>query len=102
MKWLEIIALRSGQNTRHQLQEVLDTLREEASQDPAMPQVRIYEHQALDGDYSIHLQHEGSQPDAHGSVPGMSIAESLRAFGLVNHHIWCEVQYNENLIKETS
>ena len=91
MKWLEIIELRTGSQTDQDLQEVLTSLLDEIKQDSAQPKIRIYNNYSVDSDFSIHLVHKHDKPDAMGSVLGMHIAASLKNYGLMNHHIWCEM-----------
>ena len=96
MKWLEIIELRTGGNTKNALRKALQKLASEVLHDPERPKIRIYSNYSVDSDYGIHLFHQQSNPDAMGSVLGMHIAASLKEYGLINHHIWCEMdKHNE-------
>ena len=94
MKWLEIIEIRTGGNTEKALRKVLQKLASEVLHDPERPEVGIFSNYTLDSDYSIHLMHEQSKPDSMGSVLGLHIAASLKEYGLVNHHVWCEMELN--------
>ena len=91
MKWLEIIELRTGGRDDQDLQKALTNLLVEIKQDVSMPKVRIYNNYSVDSDFSIHLVHKHDKPDAMGSVLGMHIAASLKNYGLMNHHVWCEM-----------
>ncbi len=101
MKWLEIIELRTGSRIDEDLQEILTNLLAEIKHDLSKPKVRIYNNFSVDSDFSIHLIHKHSKPDAMGSVLGMHIAASLKNYGMMNHHIWCEMDIkSENGEKE--
>ncbi len=90
MSWLEVIALRSPDHARSEIKQLFNDLVQDLKRDPKNPRIRIYQNHTVLGDYSIHLMHRDTTPDAWGSVLGMSVASSLKAFGLVNHSIWEE------------
>jgi len=100
MKWLEIIELRSALHTNDDLHHALHDLIQEIRQDRKNPKILIYKSNSVPGDYSIHLVHKQHKPNITGSTLGMRVAELLRTYGLVNHHVWCEMDFNNNLVKE--
>jgi hypothetical protein len=46
----------------------------------------------IESDFSIHLFHDSRQIEVNGSSLGLQLVSSLKAFGLVNHSVWIEMQ----------
>jgi hypothetical protein len=90
MKWLEIIELRSADGSRKELEPMLNNLINEAAKEAKNQVTVIYKHVLIDNDFSIHLTHDTMKVDRGGSQLGLSIASSLKEYGLVNHSIWVE------------
>ena len=91
MKCLEIIELRAAGNKRDllasQLQGIISLLEKGSSGQ----HVKIYTRVLVDSDYSIMLFHDTMKTGTEGSRLGLHLASALKAFGLVNHSIWNEL-----------
>ena len=92
MKWLEIIEIRTAGLLNQELQCALSDLIEEMSQEPEHTMIRVYKSYTVGNDYSIHLAHGKDRPNAAGSAMGVHVADSLKNYGLVNHHVWSEIK----------
>lgn len=90
MKWLEIIELRSVDRDR--VLNELDLMSLVAGLEPGLrPQeIKVYAHETVGTDISIHLLNHSEQVNTHGSSLGLHLASALKEFGLVNHNIWVE------------
>ena len=91
MKCLEIIELRAAGNKRDvlasQLQGIISLLEKGSSGQ----KIKIYTRVLVDSDYSIMLFHDSMKTGTEGSRLGLHLASALKAFGLVNHSIWNEL-----------
>lgn len=92
MKWLEIIEIRTAGLLKEELQCALSDLIEEMSQEPEYPVIRVYKSYTVGNDYSIHLAHAKDRPNAAGSAMGVHVADSLKNYGFVHHHVWSELR----------
>ncbi len=90
MKWLEIIELRSVGSNRELLKRQLKALIDEAHKKAEQQAIKVYNHVAIDTDFSIHLLHDSKEADIGGSPLGLHLASALKKFGLVNHSVWVE------------
>ena len=91
MKWLEIIELRSAGRNRTLLESQLqNVISNEVNQVPKQQTIKVYNHLAVETDFSIHLLHDSKEADIGGSPLGLRLASALKEFGLVNHSIWVE------------
>jgi hypothetical protein len=90
MKWLEIIELRSADGNREQLELMLNNLINETALKGENQVTVVYKHVMIDNDFSIHLTHDTMKVERSGSQLGLSIASSLKEYGMVNHSIWVE------------
>lgn len=86
MHWLEIIHLRPT-GTKDLALAQLASMRPDAATVPGLVEARVYAQTGLGADVAIHLAWAG--PATRTSL-GLTIAESLRAFGLVDHSMWKE------------
>ncbi len=96
MKWLEIIELRTANRITRELKRSFDELISGVKQEHDSPKISVFTNFSVDGDFSIHLTHNQKEPNAGGSVLGIRIADALRAFGMVNHQIWCGIMNSKN------
>ena len=91
MKFLEIIELRASGNRRDllasQLQGIISILEKKSSRQ----EIKIYTRVLVDSDYSIMLYHDTMKSGTEGSRLGLHLASALKAYGLVNHSIWNEL-----------
>jgi hypothetical protein len=90
MKWLEIIELRSVDSNRELLKRQLKALIDEAHKKAEQQAIKVYNHVAIDTDFSIHLLYDSVKADINGSPLGLQLVSTLKKFGLVNHSVWIE------------
>ena len=90
MKWLEIIELRSVGSNRELLKRQLKALIDEAHKKAEQQAIKVYNHVAIDTDFSIHLLYDSVKADINGSPLGLQLVSTLKEFGLVNHSVWVE------------
>jgi hypothetical protein len=90
MKWLEIIELRSVDSNRELLKRQLKALIDEAHKKAEQQAIKVYNHVAIDTDFSIHLLYNSVKADINGSPLGLQLVSTLKKFGLVNHSVWIE------------
>ena len=100
MKWLEIIELRTANRITKELKRSLDELITGVRHEQGSPKINVFLSFSVNGDFSVHLTHNLEEPNASGSVLGIRIADALKAFGMVNHQIWCGLTSSKNQIKE--
>lgn len=91
MKCLEIIELRAAGNKRDLLASQLQTIISLLEKGSSMQHIKIYNRVLVDSDYSIMLFHDTMKTGTEGSRLGLHLASALKAFGLVNHSIWNEI-----------
>jgi hypothetical protein len=92
MNWLEIIELRSVGSQRELLETQLKKLINEVGQEVKTQSVKVFCRNMIESDFSIHLFHDSRQIEVNGSSLGLQLVSSLKAFGLVNHSVWIEMQ----------
>ena len=91
MNWLEIIELRSTGSNRQLLESELQNLIRELDRETRRQAIKAYHRMRVDSDFSIHLFHDSKEAEINGSRLGLRIASALKAFGLVKHRIWIEL-----------
>lgn len=90
MKWLEIIELRLSVSNSEPVMRELEALVNEMNRKNKNDSVRLYTNAIVKTDFSIHIMHESEKIDKSGSCQGISIAENLKEFALVNHNLWIQ------------
>ena len=91
MKCLEIIELRAAGNRRELLASQLQTIISLLEKGSSGLKIKIYTRVLVNSDYSIMLFHDTMKTGTEGSRLGLHLASALKAFGLVNHSIWNEL-----------
>lgn len=92
-KWIEIISLRfSSHNHRQTTLDIFDQIQREFETPPDMSQpAELYENTNVETDWSIYLYwNKTAEAPPSKTVLGLSIAESFRSLGLVNHSVWIQ------------
>lgn len=93
MKWLEMIKMQvsSGQEitARNELISLVSAIQQNSDY-PSMVECVIYRHASITGCCFIHLLWDSQHPQTRGSVAGLSLAQTLKTFGLVDHSVWME------------
>jgi len=91
MKWTEVIELRSVDSNREQLESKLRNLIAQADKETEKQAIKAYSRAAINTDFRIHLFHDSEKVENGGSRLGLRIASALKAFGLINHSLWIEM-----------
>lgn len=92
MKWLEVIELRSADRNNELIESRLNNLINEFDKKNKSQAIKVYCRVMIDTDFSIHLLNDSKNPDHGGSRLGLHLASALKAFGMVNHSVWIEMQ----------
>ncbi|MGD0233690.1 MAG: hypothetical protein ABSC55_04035 [Syntrophorhabdales bacterium] len=90
MVWMEMIRLRT---TEGQSEAALGLLRysvRNVAKEPGLVQIHVYNSASFHSDLALSLVWDTHVPHRQGSRTGLSISETLNAFGLVEHSIWVE------------
>ena len=90
MKCIEIITLRSlGKESRQLVDELLRQVFEQRESGfPAS--IRVYHHNIVETDVSIHLHWEGEAQRPCESPLGQRLSYALKGLGQLNHSLWVE------------
>lgn len=91
MAWLETIEIRAVGSNRNLLESQLRDLVNEVNQDANLQAIKVYRHEMLETDFSIHLFHDSQKADTRCSTICTRLIPSLKDFGLVNHTVWIEM-----------
>ena len=90
MVWMEMIRLRA---TEGQTEAALGLLRYSVSnvvKEPGLVQIHVYSSASFHSDLALSLVWDTHAPYRQGSRAGLSITDTLNAFGLVEHSTWVE------------
>jgi hypothetical protein len=93
MKWLEMIKVQVSSGQEITARNELISLVSDIRQNPDYPGLRefvMYRHALVPGFFVIHLLWDSPHPQTRGSVAGLSLAQTLKTFGLVDHSVWME------------
>ena len=91
MGWLEIIKIQAAIGKQGIVSEELKALNQNALGDPDCSErikVVICAHASIPGNFVICLVWETEYPQTAGSLIGLNVSQSLKAFGLVDHSVW--------------
>ena len=90
MNTLEIIHLRSSGEPLESLSEqIRESIWEEGG---GTEVVTLYRRHGLETDVAVHIRHDEAQGGNGPSALAFHLAQALRAFGLVEHTVWEEIQ----------
>jgi hypothetical protein len=90
MNNLEIVHLRSSGEPIESLGErIRESIRSEGE---AAEIVTLYRRHGLETDFAIHIRHHDASGPNGPSALAYQLANSLRAFGLVEHTVWEEMR----------
>ena len=91
MKWIEVVQLRAAGSNRAMITSKLKQLTRTIGNNSRPHKITTYSRVQIDTDYSIHSIHDSDKVDVQGSPLGLQLANTLKAFGLVNHSVWGEI-----------
>jgi hypothetical protein len=90
MRWMEIIRLRTTRVPPRHVSDLFLDLANGAAAEPGLVGVRMHRSASRQTDLAFTLSWDTATLDPRGSRTGLTIAEELKAFGLVDHSIWRE------------
>jgi hypothetical protein len=92
MRWMETIKVQSATGKEHSAESELTALARDVQENPGRQGLRkatVSRHAAVPGCFALNLFWD-TDPHLEGSLLGMSLAQSLKEFGLVDHSVWIE------------
>ena len=98
MRWMETIKVQSATGKEHSAERELTVLAREVQENPERQGLRdaaVSSHATVPGCFALRLFWDTDDPQPRGSTLGMSLAQSLKAFGLVDHSVWIEAGKKE-------
>jgi hypothetical protein len=94
MRWMETIKVQSATSKEHTTEHELTVLAREIQENPncqGLREAAVSSHATVPGCFALRLFWDTDDPQPRGSALGMSLSQSLKAFGLVDHSVWIEV-----------
>jgi hypothetical protein len=98
MRWMETIRVQSATSKEHSTEHELTVLAREVQKNPDRQGLRdatVSSHASVHGCFALRLFWDTDDPQPRGSLLGMSLAQSLKTFGLVDHSVWIETGNKE-------
>jgi len=93
MRWLETIKVQSATGKEKTTESELTTLVHEIRKNTdrqGLWEAAVSSHASVPGCFALRLFWDTGDPQPRGSLLGMSLAQSLKVFGLVDHSVWIE------------
>jgi hypothetical protein len=93
MKWLEMIKIQAALGREGTVANELKALKNNVRKNPdcsGLSELIICNHASIPGYFAICLVWESRNLHTAGSLTGLNVSQSLRAFGLVDHSVWVE------------
>jgi len=93
MRWMETIKVQSATGKEHTAEQELTILAREVQKNPdrhGLQEAAVSSHATVPGCFALRLFWDTDDPQPRGSPLGMSLAQILKAFGLVDHSVWIE------------
>ena len=90
MRWMEMIRLRTPQGQEERLTKLLVDSTHDIISEPGLKEARIYTNASFHSDLALNLMWDTETTQRQGSRVGLSIAQTLSTYGLVEHSIWSE------------
>ena len=98
MRWMETIKVQSATGKEHAAEHELTLLADDVKKNPdrqGLREAAVSSHATVHGCFALRLFWDTDDPKPSGSALGISLAQSLKAFGLVDHSVWIEALSNE-------
>jgi len=93
MRWLETIKVQSAtgkeKTTENELSILVHEIRKNTDRQ-GLRAATVSSHASVPGYFALRLLWDTDDLQASGSLLGMNLAQSLKAFGLVDHSVWIE------------
>lgn len=93
VRWLETIKVQSATGEEKATKNELSILVREIQKNTERKGLReasVSSDASVPGCFALRLFWDTDSPQSKGSLLGMSLAQSLKVFGLVNHSVWIE------------
>ena len=93
MRWLETIKVQSATGKEKTTETELTILVREIRKNTDRQGLRaatVSSHASVPGCFALRLFWDTDDPQPRGSLLGMSLAQSLKTFGLIDHSVWIE------------
>jgi len=90
MKWLEVLALRTGHNQSDFAEKEILNLLGEMIIEGTLYDFELYKSITIDTDFRIHLYHESTKAEMKINEIGNQLVSKLKSLGLVNHTLWMQ------------
>jgi hypothetical protein len=93
LKWMETIRVQSATGKEKAVENELILLAREIQENidsQELGAVTVFRNTLVPGCFALWLFWDTDEPRTRGSALGMSLAQSLKVFGLVDHCIWIE------------
>jgi hypothetical protein len=95
---METIKVQSATGKERAAERELMVLARDVQKDPehqGLRETAASSHATVPGCFALRLFWDTYNPKPGGSLLGMSLAQSLKVFGLVDHSVWIEAGRNE-------
>jgi len=93
MRWMETIKVQSATGKERTAEQALRALADDIYSNPdrqGLREAAVSSHATVPGYFALRLSWDTENPQPGGSLLGMSLAQILKAFGLVDHSVWIE------------
>jgi len=93
--WLETIKVQAADGQESAIENELTELAPDVRKNPDCPglvEAALYSHASVPGYFAIRLFWDTDCPQIRGSLLGLSLTQTLKAFGLVDHSVWIETR----------
>lgn len=90
MRWMEMIRLRTPQGQEKKLAKLLVDAAHDVMGEPGLEEARVYTNASFHSDLALSIAWDTDATQRQGSRVGLSIAQTLSSYGLVEHSIWSE------------
>jgi hypothetical protein len=98
LRWMETIKVQSGPDKANTAEKELIFLAREIQKytDPQkLPEAMVVRNTLVPGFFALNLFWNTDEPRIGGTALGLSLAQNLKAFGLVDHSVWIESSETE-------
>ena len=93
MRWIETIRIQSVIGREHTTEQELTVLSRDVQKNPdrkGLLKASVSRSASIPGCFALRLFWDTDDPQSRGSLLGMSLAQSLKTFGLIDHSVWIE------------
>ena len=98
MRWMETIKVHSATGKEQVIADELMALAKQVQKSAngqGLQEAMVSRHASVPGYFALRLYWDNDHLEPRGSLVGLSLTQSLKVFGLVNHSIWIEMSKTE-------